>query len=150
MFRQSQDLNTEESTDSSKKTLTWKDSRTGLEWQFHSPGKMTWHEALEYADSLELDGRNDWRLPAARELETLIDRKTLLERIRPIMREDVPFRDTLSYWSSTTFSPDTNSAWIVMFDGGYILSYYKSNQYNIRCVRGSFLNHRSFDLVHKK
>jgi len=116
--------------------LTWEDSRTGLEWQYSSPGKMNWHEALEYAQSLRLDGKSDWRLPNLVELESLLDRGTMLERIRPIMRTDVPFRDTLSYWSSTTFAPDTRSAWIVMFDGAYILSYYKSNQYHIRCVRG--------------
>jgi len=116
--------------------LTWKDPKTGLEWQLHSPGEMTWDEALKYASSLVLDGKNDWRLPAVAELETLIDRETLLERMRPIMRKEVPFRDTLSYWSSTTFAPNTYSAWIVMFAGAYILSYYKSNAYHIRCVRG--------------
>jgi len=116
--------------------LTWKDPKTGLEWQYNSPGKMTWDEAQEYARSLSLDARNDWRVPTAAELETLLDRKTLYERMRPIMRKEVPFQDTLSYWSSTTFAPDTYSAWIVMFDGAYILSYYKSSAYHVRCVRG--------------
>jgi len=137
MSQQSRDPRTEVFANPLKKTLTWKDSQTGLEWQLHSPGKMNWHEALEYARLLTLDGKNDWHLPAAPELETLLDRKTLLERVRPIMRKEVPFGDTLSYWSSTTFAPDTYSAWIVMFDGAYILSYYKSNKYHIRCVRGS-------------
>ena len=71
-------------------------------------------------------------MPTARELETLLDRT----RYRPVMREEIPFRDTLSYWSSTTFGPDKNSAWIVMFDGAYLLSYYKTNAYHVRCVRG--------------
>ena len=97
---------------------------------------MTWNDALEYAKSLSLDGKNDWRLPTAAELETLLDRSVLFDEIRPAMRKEVPFRDTLSYWSSTTFAPNTYSAWIVMFDGAYILSYYKSNSYYVRCVRG--------------
>lgn len=117
--------------------LTWKDPQTGLEWQCESPGRMTWPEAQDYAKSLFLNGKKDWRLPAAVELESLLDRKTLLDRVRPLMREDVPFRDTLSYWSSTTFSPNTYSAWIVMFDGAYILSYYKTNAYHVRCVRNA-------------
>lgn len=117
--------------------MTWKDPQTGLEWQYRSPGKMTWHDALEYARSLRLGGKDDWRLPFVSELESLLDRGTLVERIRPIMRRNIPFRDTLSYWSSTTFEHNTRSAWIVMFDGAYILSYYKSNRYHIRCVRGS-------------
>ena len=116
--------------------VIWKDPATGLEWQFQSPGVMTWDQAQEYARSLFLDGRNDWRLPTVSELETLIDRETLYERMRPIMRKEVPFQDPLSYWSSTTFAPNTYSAWIVMFDGAYILSYYKTNTYHVRCVRG--------------
>ena len=115
---------------------TWKDPKTGLEWQRQSPGSMTWHEAMEYAEKLTLGGKNDWRLPSAAELETLLDRETLLERARPTMREEVPFRDEQSYWTSTTFAPDTYSAWVVMFDGAYILSYYKTNRYRVRCVRG--------------
>jgi len=137
MTQQRHDPATEVIAGAAEEPLTWKDPRTGLEWQYRSPGKMNWHEALEYAKSLMLDGKNDWRLPSAPELETLIDLKTLLERIRPIMRKDVPFRDILSYWSSTTFAPNTYSAWIVMFDGAYILSYYKTNKYHVRCIRGS-------------
>lgn len=139
MPQQSTDPKTGETANTIEGMPTWEDSLTGLEWQCRSPGKLNWYEALEYAKSLVLDGKNDWRLPTAAELETLIDRKTLLERIRPIMREEVPFRDTLSYWSSTTFAPNTYSAWIVMFDGAYILSYYKSNRYHIRCVRGRMI-----------
>lgn len=85
---------------------------------------------------LSLNGKDDWRLPTAAELETLLDRKTLFDKIRPDLREEVPFRDSLSYWSSTTFEDHTQNAWIVMFDGAYVLSYYKTNLYHVRCVRG--------------
>ena len=116
--------------------LTWKDPKTGLEWQRESPGEMTWYGALEYAQSLSLDGKKDWRLPTLAELESLLDRSKARPEGRPPVREEVPFRDELSYWSSTTFERDTNNAWIVMFDGAYLLSYYKSNLYQVRCVRG--------------
>ena len=120
----------------SQKPLTWKDPRTGLEWQCESPGEMTWHEAQEYAESLSLDGKEDWRLPTLAELESLLDRTKARPEGRPPMREEIPFRDELSYWSSTTFERDTKTAWILMFDGAYLLSYYKSNLYHVRCVRG--------------
>ncbi|UCD82570.1 MAG: DUF1566 domain-containing protein [Desulfobacterales bacterium] len=113
-------------------TATWTDPATGLEWQCDSPGRMNWHAAQSYAGSLSINGKEDWRLPTARELETLLDRTVY----RPVMRKEVPFRDPLSYWSSTTFGPDKDSAWIVMFDGAYVLSYYKTNAYHVRCVRG--------------
>ena len=118
-------------------TLTWKDPKTGLEWQYESPGEMSWPKALQYANSLSLNGKTDWRLPTVLELETLLDRSVLYYELRPIMRKEVPFRDTLSYWSCTTFGDHTHNAWIVMFDGAYVLSYYKSNSYHVRCVRGS-------------
>lgn len=119
-----------------QKSPTWKDPKTGLEWQCESPGEMTWHEAQEYAESLSLDGKEDWRLPTLAELESLLDRTKARPEGRPPMREEIPFRDELSYWSSTTFERDTKTAWILMFDGAYLLSYYKSNLYRVRCVRG--------------
>jgi formylglycine-generating enzyme required for sulfatase activity len=115
---------------------TWKDPKTGLEWQCESPGEMTWHGAQEYAGCLSLGGKNDWRLPTLAELESLLDRTKHRPEGRPLMRDEVPFRDELSYWSSTTFEEHTKNAWIVMFDGAYLLSYYKSNLYHVRCVRG--------------
>jgi len=118
------------------KTPVWSDPKTGLEWQHECAGTMSWSDAIEYAQSLSLNGKDDWRLPAVMELETLLNRGALYDSLRPAMRKDVPFRDKLSYWSSTTFEENTNSAWIIKFDGGYILSYYKSNHYNVRCVRG--------------
>jgi hypothetical protein len=119
-----------------QKPSPWRDPKTGLQWQCESPGEMTWHEAREYAKSLSLDGKKDWRLPTLAELESLLDRTKGRSDGRPLMREEVPFRDTLSYWSSTTFERHTKNAWIVMFDGAYVLSYYKSNSYFVRCVRG--------------
>lgn len=116
--------------------LTWIDPKTGLEWQFESPGEMNWHRAVEYAASLALDRKRDWRLPSLAELETLLDRTRARSDGRPFMREGIPFRDDLSYWSRTTFERDTQTAWIVMFDGAYLLSYPKSNLYFVRCVRG--------------
>jgi formylglycine-generating enzyme required for sulfatase activity len=125
-------------TQTTHDTATWIDPRTGLEWQCESPGRMNWHDAQSYARSLSLNGKGDWRLPTARELEALLDRSVLLDQTayRPELRQEIPFRDNLSYWSSTTFGPNKNNAWIVMFDGAYVLSYYKTNEYYVRCVRG--------------
>ncbi|MGQ9638001.1 MAG: Lcl C-terminal domain-containing protein [Thermodesulfobacteriota bacterium] len=118
------------------KPSTWIDPKTGLEWQCESPGKMSWYQAQEYAASLLLEGKKGWRIPNIAELETLLDRTMARSDGRPMMREDIPFRDELPYWSSTTYGYHSESAWIVTFDGGYILSYYKWNTYYVRCVRG--------------
>ena len=114
------------------KASTWIDPLTGLEWQCESPGRMSWLDGQTYARELSLNDKEDWRIPAVSELESLLDRS----KYRPVMRKVVPFQDTLSYWSSTTFGANKNNAWMVMFDGAYVLSYYKTNQYYIRCVWG--------------
>jgi hypothetical protein len=74
--------------------------------------------------------------PALAELESLLDRTKARSDGRAPMCEGVPFSDELPYWSSTTFERDTKNAWILMFDGAYLLSYYKSTLYRVRCVRG--------------
>ena len=111
---------------------TWIDPVTRLEWQVDSPGKMNWHEAIAYAKAITIADRKDWRLPTCKELETLFDRTVY----RPILRHEVPFQELGKYWSVTTFGKSKKNAWIVMFDGAYILSYYKTNAYRVRCVRG--------------
>lgn len=125
-------MSDEVTENNSANASTWIDPLTDLEWQFESPGRMSWHDAQVYARKLFLAGKDDWRLPTVRELESLLDRS----QYRPVIREGVPFQDTLSYWSSTTFGTNKHNAWIVMFDGAYVLSYYKTNEYYIRCVRG--------------
>ena len=69
---------------------------------------------------------------------------------RPVMRVEVPFRDTRAYWSSSTFGRHKNSAWIVNFDGAYVLSYFKTNQYNVRCVRGTMQHGSDGEKNHDK
>ena len=34
---------------------------------------MTWEEALAYCDNLDLVGREDWRLPTLKELDSITD-----------------------------------------------------------------------------
>jgi hypothetical protein len=50
------------------------DAATGLMWQkADSLEGMDWEDALKYAEDLELAGYDDWRLPNAKELQTLVD-----------------------------------------------------------------------------
>ncbi|MCP4180276.1 MAG: DUF1566 domain-containing protein [bacterium] len=53
---------------------TVSDQATGLMWQQADDGTMRdWEEALSYAEGLELAGHTDWRLPNAKELQSLVD-----------------------------------------------------------------------------
>ncbi|MCK5832803.1 DUF1566 domain-containing protein [bacterium] len=59
-------------SDNGDGTLT--DSATGLMWQKgHSAGSMSWEDALEYAETLTVAGHDDWRLPNAKGLQSILD-----------------------------------------------------------------------------
>lgn len=50
------------------------DLATGLMWQQADSGfGMNWEYALSYAESLSLAGYEDWRLPDAKELQSIVD-----------------------------------------------------------------------------
>jgi len=97
--------------DNSDGTIT--DAATGLTWmQVDSGRAMNWQEALAYAENLEYAGYGDWRLPNAKELQSIVDYSrspdtTDSAAIDPVFQttaitneagqKDYPF-----FWSSTT------------------------------------------------
>jgi hypothetical protein len=63
---------TNDFVDNGDGTIT--DRATGLMWQKADSGKaMDWEEALAYAEGLECGGHSDWRLPNAKELQSIVD-----------------------------------------------------------------------------
>ncbi len=112
---------------------TWTDQRSGLAWQAASLVDVTWDEALAQCEALELAGRDDWRLPNIKELETLVDRNT--------NAEVYTFEDLRTetggntYWSSTPYLIDYG-IWAIMFNNGQYVNRYPSSDYRARCVRG--------------
>ena len=85
------------------------DEATGLIWQKADSRKpMDWKHALAYAEGLKLAGKDDWRLPNVKELQTLVDyrhapdatdRKFRGPAIDPVLT----LTTTESwFWSSTT------------------------------------------------
>lgn len=58
--------------DNGDATIT--DRATGLMWQRSDSGKgLNWEQALAYAAGLKLAGHADWRLPNAKELQSIVD-----------------------------------------------------------------------------
>ncbi len=57
-------------TDNHDGTVT--DNVTGLTWQQDMGAKMTFADAFTHADTLELGGHSDWRVPGIKELYSLI------------------------------------------------------------------------------
>lgn len=85
------------------------DRATGLIWQQADNGRaMTWQAALAYAEGLVLAGHDDWRLPNAKELQSLVDytrapsAKDPAKRtaaIDPVFKLGIP---EPWYWTGTT------------------------------------------------
>gem|GEM_PF-344371 len=89
------------------------DNATGLIWQKADSNKgLNWEDALQYAENLSLGGHDDWRLPNAKELQSIVDYTRSPETsnsaaIDPIFQissitneggeKDYPY-----FWSSTT------------------------------------------------
>jgi len=110
------------------------DNATNLMWQDNEDAKTvqkTWEDAIEYCESLTLDGYSDWRLPSAWELKSIID----YSRYDPAIDSIFQNATSGSYWTSTTYISDSSTAWIVYFYYGYDFWDHKTDNYYIRCVR---------------
>ncbi|WP_419780699.1 DUF1566 domain-containing protein [Maridesulfovibrio sp.] len=81
------------------------DKATGLVWQQEdSVKKLNWQEALSYCENLNYAGRNDWRLPGVKELQSIVD-YTRSPKTSGTAAIDPVFKVTDKesyYWSSTT------------------------------------------------
>ena len=127
-------------TDNGDGTVT--DNLTGLIWLKNANCiSANWTGALAGTISLAsgacglTDGSTagDWRLPSVTELESLID----VSKSNPPIPAGHPFSlSTGFYWSSTTYAPNTGSAWGVGMSDGYVSIYSKVNTYFVWPVRG--------------
>jgi hypothetical protein len=87
--------------DNGNGTIT--DRATGLMWQQADSGRgMDWQHALSHASAFKLAGRADWRLPNAKELQSIVD-YTRIPAIPPMFKASkLSDGETPYYWTSTT------------------------------------------------
>lgn len=88
------------------------DNATGLTWQKDDSGKgMAWGDALAYCENLEIADQSDWRLPNAKELQSILDYTRAPDlgsaAIDPIFNatsitNELGVKDWPFYWTSTT------------------------------------------------
>jgi hypothetical protein len=129
-------------TDNGNGTVT--DNQTGLIWTKSANcagARMEWAQAVDYANALAngtcglSDGSKagDWRLPNIRELRSLID----YSQYAPALPSEHPFLDVQSwYWSSTTYTNRTSSAWLVYLNFGGVSGYDQAGTSVVWAVRG--------------
>jgi len=112
---------------------TISDLATGLMWQKADDGvSKDWEEAIEYSENLELVSFNDWRLPNAKELQSIVDysrspQTTNSPAINPIF-ETTEINDPEGnpghypfFWTSTThldgINPYSGAVYIAFGEG---------------------------------
>ncbi len=124
------------------------DNVTGLFWQGCSAGLTgntcaggtdtgsEWEEALGYCEGLDWGGHQDWRLPNAREIRSIVNLRTTSDPV--IDTTAFPGTKSGSYWSSTTWALGSGggSAWLIYFSNGAMEGRQKTGWYiRARCVR---------------
>lgn len=113
-------------TDNGDGTIT--DAATGLMWTKTDSGKgLNWEAALKYAETNRTAGHTDWRLPNAKELQSIVDYTrapdaTQSAAIDPLfivseIRNEGGEPDYPEYWTSTTHSagPRNDTAVYIAF-----------------------------------
>jgi hypothetical protein len=135
------------------------DRATGLTWMKGDSGhlsagpkrngKMTWPQALAWVEGLEYAGHDDWRLPNAKELQSIVDytRSPATSRspaINPIFEtsvvlDEIGSRDYPFYWSGTTHAAFHGGASAVYVAFGRSPGWMRnfSGQYQLLDVHGA-------------
>ena len=116
------------------------DLLTGLLWQKADGGEMTWEKAKDYAKSLRLGGRQDWRLPTSMELFALTNQGMH----GPAMDTSVFTRSEARYWwTNSPRADDAAKVWLVNSGGGIgahakteTVSAGGERPVHVRCVAG--------------
>jgi hypothetical protein len=116
------------------------DTATGLMWQrTNASSTYTWEQALVYCENLILATYTDWRMPNAKELQSLVD----YSRFNPSI-DTTAFPDSAAVgnWSSTSYAGTTHPAFAVDFYFGTLYGANKTSSNYVRAVRagqpGSF------------
>ncbi len=88
---------------------------------------MKWLEDKSYASGLSWAGHSHWRLPTKDELAVLSYPPCTCKGMMDVVND--------WYWSSSPHAYDSNSAWGVHFDNGYVGNRYVEHSLHVRAVR---------------
>ena len=118
--------------DNTDGTIT--DQDTNLTWQQSEGGTNDWDSALNYCENLSLGTHSDWRLPNAKELQSILDYRIIGNGNPKLNPTFFPSAKASFYWSSTTYRTGSK-AWRIQFNTAAISKRGKGTVYDTRCVR---------------
>lgn len=137
-------------TDQATALMWMKDDSGALNAGGDADGALTWEEALEWAENLEYGGYSDWRLPNAKELQSIVDytrspATTNSPAIDPVFNtttitdeggsNNYPF-----YWSGTTHEnmvTGGNAVYVAFGDALGWMTDYTGTNYTLMDVHGA-------------
>ena len=118
------------------------DRNTGLMWQQTIQAKkISWDAAVSYCNDLSDAGYSDWRLPAPKELLTIVDNSKNDPAIDETYFPDTP---NSYFWSSTVYFANSGNAWGMDASGKFEF-FEKGGAHYVRCVRGDAMPNSSFE-----
>ena len=110
------------------------DSVTGLMWEQEFTYNVTSQGAIDYCNSLDYSGYNDWRLPSVTELVTISDMDAFAPGIDQTAFPDTP--DSEQFWSSSRYSGVGDLWWTLNFWFISVNRIDTKRKFCARCVRG--------------
>ena len=99
-----------------------------------NPTQMDWQAALIAADSSNLSGYDDWRLPNIKELVTIIERSCVGPAINSTIFPRVPMTQT-NTWTSSKSNLFNEQTFVVNFYIGNTSAYSRDTLNYVRLVR---------------
>jgi len=114
------------------------DAVTGLQWQAGPEAALAgWNDAIDWANNLVLDGKDDWRLPNITELQSILVRNPAQGDVC-INNVLFPYVAVAWYWTSTTVPHNSSLANCVYFGDGLVKDFSKGSSFSFLAVRGGF------------
>ncbi len=138
------DQNGNELSDAASSWYMVRDNNTGLIWEAKTNNSepdihdinnfYSWEGAEGFIESLNSSGNfNDWRLPSVEELSTIFGgRRTVPGYFLTL--NHWPFYSY--HWTSSTYTGDTNKAWVVDAWWTFVGTYAKTDSLPVIAVRG--------------
>jgi hypothetical protein len=126
-------------TDNGNGTIT--DNITNLVWQkVPNTNTLTWGDALDYAEGLELGNNANWRLPNIKEIQSISE----VGFINPSVNTNFfTISGTKKFWSSTSLPNQTTKAWYWDTQFGITTYDLKTNSNYVICVSSKMENNTS-------
>jgi len=116
--------------------------------QTKAPNGLTIFKWVAQLNAAKFAGHDDWRVPNAKELQSIVDYGLVSPAIAPAFNSascstcgdvvDVTCSCTQlnNYWSSTTLTGGVDGAWVVFFGNGTFGVNMKNSTLFVRAVRG--------------